>query len=128
MNKYLTILKDLNQELSAYTQADWTELLAGIDKDSGGFAELEKFILATKESDDFNPMNIYAERGTKVMYMGRNGLDYHREEAAKAGLTVGSIYTVLATDVGSWSSSVILKETGEQVDFNTVMFKEVKGK
>lgn len=127
MNKYLNILRDLNQDLESYTEADWKELLSGLDKDSGGFANLEKFVLATKESNDFNSMNIYADFGTKVMYMGQNGLEFHRKYAEEAGLKVGEIYTVHGTEVGNWSSAVFLMEFKGK-EFNTVMFKEVKGK
>lgn len=69
-------------------------------------------------------MSIHSKTGTKVRYLDYNGTDYDREQAKASGLVKGEIYTVMFTEVGSWSSEVILEEVPG--GHNTVMFSEVK--
>jgi hypothetical protein len=69
-------------------------------------------------------MDIYSEEGTKVRFRNKGGYDSEPKNAVKARLVEGEIYTVNFTNVGGWSSDVILKEfPGRR--FNTVMFEEV---
>lgn len=68
-------------------------------------------------------MNIYADRGTRVVFSGHGGWDSEAPNAIKDGLVVGQVYTVGYTEVGSWSSDVYLNEFPKQ-GFNTVMFLE----
>lgn len=67
-------------------------------------------------------MDIYAKKGTKVMYTGKGGYDSHKMHADMF-LKVGSVYTVEFTEVGGWHTDVYLKEfPGE--GFNSVHFIE----
>lgn len=68
-------------------------------------------------------MNIYASRGSKVSFLNKNGYDRDLTYANEAGLKEGEVYTVLETEVGSWSSSVSLLEFPGK-SFNTVMFDD----
>jgi len=71
-------------------------------------------------------MNIYAGRGSKVVYLDENGYDSDRKWARECGLVKGQIYTVFGIDVHSSSSSVLLEEIGEHHKyFNTVMFQDL---
>lgn len=128
MNKYLTILKDLNVELNSYTTEDWSKLLEGVDKDSSGYVALEKFVMGGgtdfDPNEDYDPMSLETDV-SQVMFMNRGGYESDRESALKSGLVPGGIYTIRYIDIGSWSSDVFLKEFPGQ-GFNTVMFKEVK--
>lgn len=67
-------------------------------------------------------MDIYAQEGDKVIFLGKHGRD---EELAYAlrKLEAGKEYTVDHTDVHSWCSYVYLKELPEE-SFNTVMFED----
>ena len=69
-------------------------------------------------------MNIYAEEGSRVIYTGKGGYDYHRE-TANNHLTVGNTYEVYFTDVGGWHTDVYLKGF-ETIPFNSVMFEDVE--
>jgi hypothetical protein len=62
-------------------------------------------------------------KGSKVVYLGENGLDYHRELADKY-LEVGKSYTVSGSQTFGWHSEVELAEA-PGVLFNTVMFELV---
>lgn len=67
-------------------------------------------------------MNIYARRGDKVVFTGRNG--YPVENArARSILMINRVYTVKRTDVHSSSTSVYLEEVPNE-SFNSVMFKD----
>lgn len=74
--------------------------------------------------EEIELMDIYSEEGTKVRYLNQNGYDYEREEANKE-LVEGEVYTVKYTIVGSWYSTVVLKEFPDK-EFNTVMFGAVE--
>ena len=69
-------------------------------------------------------LNIYAPKGTRVIYKGFCGYDSDREYADKF-LSVEEMYTVNRTDVGGWRTNVELKEFPGKM-FNSVMFWEVK--
>lgn len=66
-------------------------------------------------------MNIYADPGSLVRYLGKHGHDYEREAANKI-LTAGQTYTVKSIEVHGWVSYVTLEEVDD--DFNTVMFED----
>lgn len=68
-------------------------------------------------------MNIYAKKGSKVRYTGTGGYDGDKKQANQY-LTVGEIYTVEDTNVGGWSTSVLLQEV-EKERFNSVHFEDV---
>lgn len=69
-------------------------------------------------------MDIYAQKGTKVIFLNANGREIERELAASI-LTPEGIYTVESTEVFGWSSYVELHEyPGHK--FNTVMFLDVE--
>jgi len=66
-------------------------------------------------------MNIYAKKGTKVVFkFPENGYPYERKTAEKY-LRVGETYTVESVIIDSWVSSVELQEI-PNVRFNTVHF------
>ncbi len=69
-------------------------------------------------------MNIFAEPGTKVRFLDKNGHPTKREHAAKL-LDTEQVYTVESTEVHSSSSTVTLVEVPLR-KFNTVMFKKVE--
>lgn len=68
-------------------------------------------------------MNIYSQKGDRVIYNNpRNGYQHDQNKAAKY-LTVGQTYTVAHTLVDSFSTTVWLNEvTG--VGFNSVLFSD----
>lgn len=69
-------------------------------------------------------MNMYAKRGDKVVYCyTENGYEHDRKECEKH-LELEKIYTVYATVVYDWSSTVEFEEI-PGVKFNTVMFRDV---
>jgi len=70
-------------------------------------------------------MNIYAEKGAKLVFLNRNGRDHESAEARKHGLTEGAIYTVERTEVGGWYTDVYLQEFPDK-SFNSVMFADYK--
>ena len=65
-------------------------------------------------------MNIYAEKGTRVVFTGEGGYDSDRDFARKMGLNEGETYTVSKTRVENWVSYVTL--VGYDGEFNTTMF------
>ncbi len=69
-------------------------------------------------------MDIFAKPGTRVRYCERAGHDCEIKHAEKH-ITFGEVYTVLYTDVHDWFTDVYLVEFGENISFNSVMFKEV---
>jgi hypothetical protein len=70
---------------------------------------------------EFPSMNIYSNRGTKVVFcFPKNGYPSDQDQANKY-LIVGQIYTVDWIDVNSCSSSVHLVEVSG-VSFNSVLF------
>ncbi len=70
-------------------------------------------------------MDIYSEKGTKIIYTGEHGYDFQREDA-NVFLKVGETYTVDHTIVYNWSSGVMLKEVPNKY-FNTVHFITASG-
>lgn len=69
-------------------------------------------------------MNIYAQRGHKVVYLGKNGYDSEQKAIEKMGVKVGDILTVKYTDVGSWKTDVYFDEVGSY--HNSVMFEDLE--
>ena len=67
-------------------------------------------------------MDIYAQPGTKVIFLNQNGTDYDLQNA-REHFKEGDVLTVAKTEVGSWSTSVYFKEV-PGVGFNSVMFQE----
>ena len=68
-------------------------------------------------------MNIYAVKGSKVIFNSPTaGYTHHQETAAKH-LTVDETYTVEKTKVSGWHTDVYLQEI-PGVAFNSVMFKD----
>ena len=74
----------------------------------------------SNSTDYQDPMDIYSEEGTKVIYTGEGGYDHHKKHADKY-LKVGETYTVDYTDVGGWNTDVYLKEVPNE-GFNSVHF------
>ena len=72
---------------------------------------------------DFEYMDMYADTGHKVVFMGRGGRDEEIDNA-KNILKIGSIYNVSSVDVHAFSSTVCLKEFPGRF-FNQVMFEEL---
>lgn len=71
-------------------------------------------------------MDIYAKRGHKVManYVDGKicgGHDYQAEQAERV-LKEGEVYTVDYTEVGGWSTDVVLIEFPDMI-FNSCLFK-----
>lgn len=69
-------------------------------------------------------MNIYAQAGDKVTYLGENGYDAERDAIKRAGIKAGDILTVESTSVGSWSTYVTFEEIWGS--HNSVMFEDVE--
>lgn len=69
-------------------------------------------------------MDMYAQRGSKVIFTGQGGRDSDKEFANKY-LKVGEVYTVKTTKVFDWISFVVLEELPFK-DFNTVMFEDLE--
>ena len=72
-------------------------------------------------------MNIYAKRGTKVVFAYPTAGYDPDQEQAKTYLEVGKTYTVERTEVHSWITYVYLMEVPGQ-RFNSVMFDEKEDK
>jgi hypothetical protein len=71
-------------------------------------------------------VNIYAPRGSKVVFeYPDNGYDYDRKQC-KTLLDVGATYTIESTIVGSFHTHVYLMEH-PGVSFNSVMFSDADG-
>jgi hypothetical protein len=69
-------------------------------------------------------MNIYAEKGHKVVFLNKNGTESQRLSARKKGLIEGRVYTVESTEIGGYSTGVYLKEFPGYL-FNSVMFADL---
>lgn len=69
-------------------------------------------------------MNIYAQEGTKVKYLGKNGYDHDKKDIEKLGVKTGDIFTVESTVIGNWMTMVHFKEISGV--HNSVMFEEVE--
>ena len=69
-------------------------------------------------------MGIYAEKGTRVKFTGKNGYEHDKEHANKY-LKVGETYTVENNYVSGWHTDVWLKEVPNE-KFNSVHFKDVE--
>lgn len=69
-------------------------------------------------------MDIYATKGYKVRYTGKNGYDSDLKQSNQY-LTVDEVYTVEKTNVGSFHTSVLLQEVDNQW-FNSVHFEGAK--
>lgn len=67
-------------------------------------------------------MDIYCNKGHKIVFLGKNGWDGEAEEASRY-LTVGEVYTVDYTVVHSWTTDVYLEEFPKR-SFNSVMFED----
>jgi hypothetical protein len=68
-------------------------------------------------------MNIDAEAGTKVVYLGENGYDYQREKIEALGVKVGDLLTVSYVDVREWITYVEFEEIDSM--HNSEMFKDI---
>ena len=68
-------------------------------------------------------MDIYAKKGTKVIYTGKGGYDHHKEHANRY-LKIGKVYTVNYTDVSAWHTDVYLKEFPNE-GFNSAHFEQI---
>lgn len=71
-------------------------------------------------------MNIYAKKGEKVKYTGKNGRDSDKQHANKY-LKIGEVYTVNQTFVYPYISYVELEEMPSK-QFNTVNFDDYEEK
>jgi len=69
-------------------------------------------------------LDIYAEPGTKVKFLNKNGYEIERSNAAQH-LNTDDIYTVSNIDIGNFNSLVELEEFKGKY-FNTVMFMEIE--
>ena len=69
-------------------------------------------------------MDIYAKKGYKVRYTGKNGYDSDLEKSNQY-LIVDEVYTIEKTKVRSFHTSVLLQEVNNQW-FNSVHFEAVK--
>lgn len=67
-------------------------------------------------------MNIYAEAGDKVVYLGENGYDWQREKIESLGVKVGDLLTVSYVDVREWITYVEFEEIDNM--HNSVMFED----
>lgn len=68
-------------------------------------------------------MNIYAEKGTKLVYTGEGGYPMHKKHADKH-LKIGQTYTLELAVVHDWHTDVFLREM-PTVAFNSVHFEEL---
>lgn len=67
-------------------------------------------------------MNIYAEPGSKVIFLNKHGYESQREYALVCGLEEGGVYTVRHTEISQSSTIVYLYEFA--TGFNSVMFED----
>ena len=67
-----------------------------------------------------NDMDIYTEKGGKVIFSGIGGYDSELKSAKKY-LKIGEIYTVDYLDIGGFHSDVYLEEF-PNIKFNSVQF------
>lgn len=68
-------------------------------------------------------MNIYAKKGTKVIFNHPNAGYTYQQARAREKLSVGETYIVESTDVGNWRTLVALQEIPDEW-FNSVFFDE----
>ena len=61
-------------------------------------------------------------RGTTVIYLGKHGYDFQRENIEKVGIKEGDVLTVLSCSVGSSSSTYTFEEI--KGSHNTVLFEK----
>jgi len=71
-------------------------------------------------------MNIYAEKGHKVVFSNPKAGYAKDQVMGDNHLTVGSTYTIEHTEVLDWSTEVTLREVKGLV-FNSVLFEDLKG-
>lgn len=70
-------------------------------------------------------MNIYAEKGDKVVCDTLNAGYEPDREIAKKYLEVGKVYTIEYTEVDDWHTDVYLKEF-PNVGFNSAFFEDLE--
>ncbi len=70
-------------------------------------------------------MNIYAKRGTEVVFAHPDAGYLAHQKQGKKYLIPGQTYIVERTVVSPWHTDVYLEEVPGQ-SFNSVMFEEVK--
>ncbi|WP_025682511.1 hypothetical protein [Paenibacillus maysiensis] len=80
--------------------------------------------LERKNDEGVCYMNIYAEKGHKVVFLNKNGHEQQRIRAREKGLIEGRVYTVEQTEVSGWSTGVYLAEV-PNYGFNSVMFADL---
>jgi len=76
------------------------------------------------EIPEDNSMDIYSEKGTKIIFTASGGWDYDKTNAEKRGLILGEKYTVEKTKIGTWFSFVELEEF-PNLEFNTMLFDKI---
>ncbi len=69
-------------------------------------------------------MHIYEQPGRKIVFAHPQAGNRADQEIAKKYLKVGETYTVEKTVIGTWATSVYLKEV-PKIGFNSMMFDEV---
>lgn len=69
-------------------------------------------------------MNIYAQRGDKVIFSHPNAGGWGDSEKCAKHLELGAEYTVQETEVDPWHTDVYLQEV-PGVAFNSVMFDDL---
>lgn len=69
-------------------------------------------------------MDIYADPGHKVRYLGENGYDYERTKVESEGVKIDDVLTVEDIDVGDWKTRVKFEEISGW--HNSVMFEDVQ--
>lgn len=74
-----------------------------------------------KSIDQLSGMDIYSPKGTKVIFLDKNGYEHHREHAKSSGMKKGDELTVSSTVVHSCSTDVYFYEYPGKY-FNSVMF------
>lgn len=132
IDKYKRALKTCQEQRNFYLKKykeEWS--VPGVDcsdEIKASDAELD-LILNEKEqidSDDdfFDCMDIYSPEGSKVIFLGKNGMEGDVEKALKY-LTPGQEYTISYTEVHNWNTDVYLEEFPEKA-FTSVMFKNKK--
>lgn len=72
-------------------------------------------------SEDY--MDIYSPPGTRVKFSHPTAGYQYDQKLARENLTVGNVYVVEYTEVGSCHTAVYLKGFGNK-RFNSVMFEE----
>ncbi len=69
-------------------------------------------------------MNIYAQKGTEVVYVGTEGVHLTEEQknSAEKNLKKGYFYTIETTEVLAWETRVHLQEF-PGIYFNSLVFE-----